>query len=61
MILPYDIARCKGIDGHEQCSDCRRKEPGDKLRQVFIVPQVNVQVFKSDCWEYIEPEQTEVE
>jgi hypothetical protein len=49
--LPYDKARCHGIDRAPICSDCRRKEPGDPVRQVYVYPPV----CWRDCEFYIGP------
>ena len=38
-ILPFDVARCVGVDGQDVCVFCRRKEAGDPMRQLYIFPQ----------------------
>lgn len=46
MTLPYNIARCEGvsfkedgqIDWRKGCEDCRRREPGRKQYQSYMVP-----------------------
>lgn len=59
MSLPYDIARCEGVqaEGHWRrgCKDClRRTSPGDSVRQLYIVPPAIV-VF--ECESRIEPKE----
>lgn len=38
--LPFDTARCIGIDS-DLCQICRRREPGHPTRQTFINPMIN--------------------
>ncbi len=38
MTLPYDYARCEGVQ-HDGCEDCqRRTSPGRPERQAYIQP-----------------------
>jgi hypothetical protein len=46
VTLPYDIARCPGVPGSSMCDTCRRKEPGDPVRQVYMAPP---EAFVSGC------------
>lgn len=50
MNLPYDIARCEGVTD-VLCKFCRRTEPGNPTRQVYIAPALTF----DDCPNYIEP------
>ncbi len=37
--LPYDYSRCVGKKDAQECSDCRRREPGREMWQaVMVVP-----------------------
>jgi hypothetical protein len=38
-VLPFDVARCIGIEGQDICMFCRRKEDGHPTRQLYIFPQ----------------------
>ncbi len=58
MTLPYDYARCKGVqhDGEwrEGCEDCqRRTSPGRPERQAYIQPP---EIIVFEC-EYRIPEE----
>ncbi len=58
MTLPFDIARCRGvnIDGEwrEGCEDClRRTEPGSPERQSYIMPP---KIIVFECEYRLEPE-----
>jgi hypothetical protein len=39
VTLPYDIARCRGLD-LPLCQDCRRREPGREHWQTYISPAI---------------------
>lgn len=34
--LPYDYARCGSKQQNDLCSNCRRTEPGNPIRQVYF-------------------------
>ena len=36
--LPFDVARCMGVEGQDICIFCRRKEDGHPTRQLYIFP-----------------------
>lgn len=57
MNLPFDIARCSGKDGYNQCKMCRRREPGHPTEQWYTGPIIE----PWGCENYIEPVQTEEE
>lgn len=52
MTLPYDIARCPGTT-HQNCIDCRRREPGRTEWQSVIEPAIWIDGV---CKNKIEPE-----
>lgn len=35
-VLPYDYSRCVGKKDAQECSDCRRREPGRYVWQVVM-------------------------
>ena len=39
LVLPFDVARCVGVEGQDICIFCRRKEDGHPTRQLYIFPQ----------------------
>ncbi len=41
MTLPYDIARCKGMNA-PLCRRCLRTEPGNPTRQLMIPPALTI-------------------
>lgn len=51
MTLPYDYARCTGAT-HKNCQVCRRREPGRKQWQSYIMPAIEVD---GRCSNFIEP------
>jgi hypothetical protein len=54
MTLPYDIARCYGVPGSIMCDRCRRKEPGDPVRQVYMAPPPEFVAHYGPCEKIIE-------
>lgn len=52
-LLPYDTARCNGVNRAWLCEDClRRTSPGRDYYQVMIEPGLSL----GECRNYIEPE-----
>lgn len=51
MSLPYDIARCAGVD-ERLCAACRRTEPGHPSMQVHVVAAF----ANGQCHNFIEPD-----
>ena len=35
-VLPYDYSRCVGKKDAQECSDCRRREPGRDMWQAVM-------------------------
>lgn len=62
MTLPYDTSRCNGSGSEENgewywregCADCRRREPGNPERQLYMSPPAII-VF--ECEYRIAPEE----
>lgn len=50
MSLPFDIARCVGTTA-PLCQFCRRREPGDPVRQWYVAPAWTL----DGCPNFIEP------
>lgn len=53
MGLPYDYARCLGID-NDLCAKCMRNTPGrPEGWQVYI----SAKIIKNECPDYIDPKE----
>lgn len=40
-VLPFDVARCRGVPDEYNCKVCLRNQPGHPTRQLCVEPAIH--------------------